>query len=887
MFHKNETHLLYGRRVTSRRPPQPEMTVVLRGVWRLRPGQPLEAITDTIEQGPLRAETVAPEDLERTGPLSYPGDFAEWKPTAEVMLRGTCHVPGGKPLTVCPVRFQVGEWSKTLVCVGPRVWVPGILFGASPSEPQPFLRMPLTWENALGGAAVASNPAGKGVGTELLPTVELQGQLVTSRAQRPPPATFLPVNPLWSPRVDRQGRKYGAAWRRTRAPFHAEDFDWRWCCAAPDDQQLPGYLRGDEDLAFQNLDPQHPTWTARLPGLRPRHFVKDKAGDAREVPLVLDTLFADLEDGRLYLTWRGVTPIATLDMSDVTASLSVVEPLDAQPAPPAEYLARLQQHEDDPLGLAEKVPPDLLPLFLREAGPELAYQRAQLGLPALPAPPPPPAPALPPPQNPLSALLREKLGGARPEQQAQLAALLDPGLARLESQPPDPRLGPPVREQLAAALKRLEQAPPPLAPGAVMAPDGKSPRPRVDLRALSEGLKKTRDQLKQQRLAPPDLAAIDALLVLPESELTPPQGDEEPGADLQGQDLSGQDLRGTRLRGARLQGAKLGGADLRSVDLTGADLSGADLSGAQLMGATLRHALLTRARAAGADLRQAQLEGATLFEADLQDANLEEARLTFAQAGRARLDRACLRRADLTMAVLSEATLVESDLREAVLEMATLERCDLRRADLRRARGKMPLLSRSDLREARLREAVLERGDFERCDLRQADFTGAQLHMASLRGVNAQEARFSGARLTMAVGARGADFTGARLDRIKGRESVWQGANLTRADFSHADLRQAALQGARCDHTRFDAAELSDARMRQLVGEGTRFIRANLCRAELPEARLRRAELLGANCWRAIFLQARLEECDLREANLAGAVREAAPAAQPGTRGDA
>ena len=395
MFHKNQTHLLAGRRVTSRRPPQPEMTVVLRGVWRLRPGQPLQAITDTIEQGPLRAETCAPEDLERVGALSYPGDFAEWKPNAEVMLRGTCHVPGGKPLTACPVRFQVGAWSKTVACVGARVWVPGLLFGARPSEPQPFLRMPLTWEHALGGPEVPSNPVGRGIGTDLLPTLEDPAALITGRAQRPRPACFLPVNPLWAPRVDRQGRNYGAAWRRERAPFHSDDFDWRWCCAAPDDQQLPGWLRGDEELAFQHLHPEHSTWTTRLPGLRPRHFVKDKAGNAREVPLVLDTLFADLEEERLYLTWRGVTPIGTLDMTDLSVALSVVEPLDSAPLPEAEYLARLQAHEDDPLGFAEVVPPDVLPLFLREAADEMAYHRARLGLP--PPPAPPPEPVLPAP----------------------------------------------------------------------------------------------------------------------------------------------------------------------------------------------------------------------------------------------------------------------------------------------------------------------------------------------------------------------------------------------------------------------------------------------------------------------------------------------------------
>ena len=111
---------------------------------------------------------------------------------------------------------------------------------------------------------------------------------------------------MWAPRAGMVGTAYGAAWRKLRSPFYAEDFDWSHFNAAPRDQQLERYLRGDEEVVFENLHPEAPRFAKRLPGVRVRAFVDDVHGRVREVALHLDTLFADLPAGRLFLTWRGM-----------------------------------------------------------------------------------------------------------------------------------------------------------------------------------------------------------------------------------------------------------------------------------------------------------------------------------------------------------------------------------------------------------------------------------------------------------------------------------------------------------------------------------------------------------------------------------------------------
>ena len=277
MQKKNLTPFFVGTKVTSTSPPKPIMAVIVRASYAIVPGAPLEPIEKLVDQRPLSEDAFAEDDDARAGALLYPSDFADFKLNAEVMLKGACHTPGGKPLTECPVKLSVGAWSKALVVVGRRVWTEKIM-GAAVSDPHPFTEMPIDWPHAFGGPEHAANPVGLGRGTAELPNVELATARMRGKGDRPPPAGFGPVNAVWPPRAGKVGKEYGRVWKRDRAPYYAVDFDWTHFHAAPADQQLQGYLRGDEDVSFVNLHPEASSFSVRLPSLRVRVFVKGRRG---------------------------------------------------------------------------------------------------------------------------------------------------------------------------------------------------------------------------------------------------------------------------------------------------------------------------------------------------------------------------------------------------------------------------------------------------------------------------------------------------------------------------------------------------------------------------------------------------------------------------------
>ena len=153
MLTKNLTPFPIGTKVCSRRPPAPELTLVVKGTFAIVDGGVATPIED---QPPLTAETFADDDEARGGECLYPGDFADFKPNGEVLLHGTCHSPGGAPVRECPVRVTVGEWSKALRVVGWRAWSDG-LAGAALSAPVPFSYMRRAQRHARSTRATGSN----------------------------------------------------------------------------------------------------------------------------------------------------------------------------------------------------------------------------------------------------------------------------------------------------------------------------------------------------------------------------------------------------------------------------------------------------------------------------------------------------------------------------------------------------------------------------------------------------------------------------------------------------------------------------------------------------------------------------------------------------------
>jgi uncharacterized protein YjbI with pentapeptide repeats len=799
---KNGTPFAFGTKVTARKPRELEMTVIVRGSYTLAPGEPLAPIDDPLAS--LKGEEHRDGDDDRTGEAVYPGDFADFKLCGEVMLVGSCHVAGNKPLKECLVRLTVGAWSKTLRVVGRRVWSDGMVQSAS--SPLPFTEMPLDYAHAFGGPEYAKNPVGKGLGTAELPNVELATAPLRARGDRPEPASFGPVSSRWPQRASKIGREYGASYRKTRAPFYAEDFDWSHFNAAPPDQWLDGYLRGDEEVTLQNLHPASPLFSVRLPALRVRAFVRDDERRFREVYMALDTLLVAPDEGKLSLTWRGLTPVKADDLKDVEALLLASEPLAERPLPEAHYLAAMEAFEADPRGLEEHIQKNV-PEHLQGAA-RSVLQGGDLGL----APPPgaPPVEAL--------AKLVQSVSGLGAGDAAQMAKGLEQAAAKMA---PHTDLG----AAIGAALASKPAPGAPLVQGAM---------PKVPIADAMKKLAAQLDVVKKTAaarggsvpgvaqlealLADPRLRQIDPAVAKPGEPPPPPPPEPGPGVDCSGRDLRGMDLSGRDLRGADLRGAILGGVKLRKALLAGADLREASLVEADLEEADLEGADLSRANLTKANARRASFKGVTLDMAFVQKACLAGATLdgaggktvlwsgadlTGARARGVRFEKlicegATIERIDLTEAQLVECHLVRCKAAGAVLADAFVPRTsfawsDLTGAIFTRARGDRTIwlgarLARADLRGAVLPWALFNEATGPWATFASANLKGSRFYRASLEQADLTQANLLGANFCKAV-LSGARFTGANLFEAQFLDSMGH-----RTDFSGANLKRAMFE---------------------------------------------------------------------------------------------
>ena len=77
-------------------------------------------------------------------------DYAPEKPRCDVLLNGAAHAPNGRPVERVAVGLQVGAWRKSFAVWGNREWRRAGI-GYAPSAPEPFERMPISYDNAFGG----------------------------------------------------------------------------------------------------------------------------------------------------------------------------------------------------------------------------------------------------------------------------------------------------------------------------------------------------------------------------------------------------------------------------------------------------------------------------------------------------------------------------------------------------------------------------------------------------------------------------------------------------------------------------------------------------------------------------------------------------------------
>jgi uncharacterized protein YjbI with pentapeptide repeats len=668
---------------------------------------------------------------EGAGSLRRASDAAFFKPRADVLLTGSAHAPGGRPVPMVRAGLRVGSLSKTVAVVGRR-WLggrPGVVLRMP--DPEPFVEMPLRYENAFGGDGCDANPVGKGRDGRELPNLEIPGSFVTDLKADAEPACFAPLRPGWSPRSGMVGT-YKGDWFEKRWPCFPPDFDWGWFNAAPRDQQVEGYLRGDEALVLENLHPEIPRFECRLPGIRMRVFIEaGGAGDPEatefiEVPANLDTLAIDMDAGRIGLVWRAVADIRSDEGEEIVNLVLGSEPMSSAPASPAGFEQRFREH-------LEKGDPD-----------EEEFEVFELGD-----------------------------GGPDIDDDEEIARL-EAEIARAEA-------------EMRQAIKRAD-----------LDPD----------KVIAEG----------QRAAEKELRGVAAKHGLDAAFVYP----------LTRADLDRQLAAGESLAGQNLGGLDLGGLDFKGVDLSEADLTGASIEGAVFDGADLRGANLGGARASGSRWIKAQLDDADLTGAVFSKAEFDEVSLAGTMA-----EQADFEEARFTGCLAREAIFAEGR-----FGGASFERCDLSVADFS--------------------EAALERAVMRDC----------QLDEASLVGVRAEGLDVTGCTLEKLRASEGACFRGASFTECRGRETCWDGSDLSDARLAFSDLQGGLFEKSILAGADLEGADLGNAMMKKADLRGAALRDANLFLAGMQGADLRGADLRGANLFGVDFLDARLDDCKLEGANL-------------------
>ena len=729
--------------VSKIRPTELTATFVVKAAYRLIPGAAAIALPDGERPtGDLPVEG-GPE-----GGLYYETDMVPLKPKSDLLLVGSCHAPGGRPAISCPVEFQVGQFRKRLVVVGNRRWGSTRSLRAA-SDPEPFVKMGLGYENAFGGPTFPKNPLGKGFGSggssAWLPNIQDPNRPILDDNPAQDPSGFGPIPRTWPQRCKNLGT-FSPTYLKTRWPWFPADFDFDHFNAAPIDQRLDHALRGDETLRFINMHPEYSTYASQLPGDRPQVFLRDQdvsdqggvSAVLRKVSLVLDSLWVDMDQEKLTLVWRGLAPVSDLKLRDVAEIHVVSGTLGRSPVSAAEYAIQLEsaavlvrQGEEE------------------EARAEEAERQASAEE---------------------SAALTRELEGLQAEYDRQVQEQIQEAKGMLQQHGLDPA-------QLDRPLPMLLQ---------------------------ESDFAQTLDHVKQY--SPEHFGALAALVseaVAMQAPFVPPDETDaawtrerveshlESGRDFSEQvlddlDLVGLDFSGVRLSNASLARARLSGCVLSQADLSGASLAEADLTGAVIIGADCTDGDFTNALMDDADLSRSHLAAAVFSGASLKKARLDGVAGEGADFSNADLTDATLRDNRLVQPDFRGSTLVQADFTGAVMPDATLEESNAQGIIMTGAEiSGLRASGGSDLTRGDFRNVVAERSQWESAILNDAQFQGALL-----RAANFSSARLHGVRFDWA------DMPRAIFEEAVIENSVLVAANLFRGSFERATVRRSDLRRA-------------------------------------------------------------------------------------------
>lgn len=784
----------------------------IKGVFRLRPA------ADPIpwEKGPGHVSGDIMIDGNKTKGLGYASDFVPYKPQADFSAIGTAYPPP-EATGHFIVRMQVGDHTREIGVIGERTWQHD-WSGEKPGKPAQVKATQLSWDNAWGGKDYPMNLLGVGREGLTMHTLVDPMHLVRSTAEVLPPAIFAPF-PSGSPLRRSKIGTYNKEWVETRWPWMPQDFDYTYYNAPDPRQWMKGYLRGDEELVFENMHPKIPVYRTRLPKLRVRCFVnqttnwsldlmpEDAIREFHEVPMDLDTLWADMDEEKLVLVWRGHTPISSFKLRDIDHLLIATEPLGETPKPPSHYQSVLE---------AATAPKNPDAAELRKQKSEERKKRISDKV-----------------STALAAVAK-----ARSDSMAKLHGQLDE-LAKI-----NPAGAQKIRDQVSEALRKQSSGTPPpaishadsiVSPSKQIAASGAAMLATPNL--SEEKKKEIVSEIERHKglIAEASAkggyeerkAAVDskiAAIFPPKKKISEYRSDRQldmprvraeglENADLRGEDFSGLDLAGLNFRGANIRGGsfagcKLSGADFTRAKLSGVDLSEADLTGAILDGTNLSGCKVEKAHWAGASLNGTKFRG-----------------------------------------------------------------LDLAGADFSQVMGVGADFSSANLTGACFKKASLLKCQFLKATIDHADFSFSQLVSSNFLGVSGKGVVMDYADLTGYRGGHGSDYTGGSFRRVTGEKSNWERATLNKTDFLQAVLHRARFCDSRIDDASYDRADLQfsnfdDALIRRTQMTHANLFKASFSRADLTQAILNGSNLYGGCYWNTILLHAQWDGANILKTRL-------------------
>ncbi|MEM1412464.1 MAG: DUF2169 domain-containing protein [Pseudomonadota bacterium] len=251
-----------------------------------------------------------------TTSLRAASDLLPLRPQTGVTLTGHAVCAGGT-VGQMNVGIKVGDLQQIAVVYGDREGFQNV------DKPEPFERMPLTWENAYGGFdhshdkekhhdAFQDNPVGRGFFARKskrasqsvpLPNVENPSQTLRSPHDDTSAVGFGPIPPSWLARRQYAGT-YDQQWEEQRFPLLPLDFDVRFLQAAPPQLTSDGYLEGKERCVLLGVTEEGRndfTMDAHAPVVGVRMFKKGVRAHPK-----LESIHFDCDQRRYMICWKSM-----------------------------------------------------------------------------------------------------------------------------------------------------------------------------------------------------------------------------------------------------------------------------------------------------------------------------------------------------------------------------------------------------------------------------------------------------------------------------------------------------------------------------------------------------------------------------------------------------